>query len=297
MINKKTLLKEFAAEIEKLKTELIATRQRNGVYLTAEGYDEIMGQSESRRILSEEQKERIDTMEVSLRNKVQELFNLANTFAAVKRDAENTRQSLLDAKELLQKTELILADTRRSLADESLLREAHQTTEGRLLNTGEELKSTLEETISDIGGLHAKIKRKLDLQTFNREGWQASRDQVTSTTNSAEATVEQFKLKQTQMISQLSNRVQDFVREELEKLDWTQDFLKFKANAFQTSEQEAVEQTCRSKEDMNVVLEEIKELREEVKQKVNDGLEGLSSAAERISAGVVNELGVFHTQV
>ena len=64
MISKKTLLREFTAEIEKLKTELMATRQRNGVYLTAEGYDAIMSESESRRILSEEQAQRIETIEV-----------------------------------------------------------------------------------------------------------------------------------------------------------------------------------------------------------------------------------------
>ncbi|KAK3046245.1 hypothetical protein LTS18_013411, partial [Coniosporium uncinatum] len=73
MVSKKTLLKEFTAEIEKLKSELIATRQRNGVYLTAETYEEITTESESRRILSEEQKDKLDTMEVNLRNKVEEL--------------------------------------------------------------------------------------------------------------------------------------------------------------------------------------------------------------------------------
>jgi kinesin family protein 11 len=48
---------------------------------------------------------------------------------------------------------------------------------------------------------------------------------------------------------------------------------------------------------MNEVLEEIKVLREDVKEKVGDGLNGLSAAAERISEEVIHELIDFHTQV
>jgi kinesin family protein 11 len=70
MISKKTLLREWTADIEKLKGELVATRQRNGVYLTTDSYEEMIGERESRRILSKEQQARIETMEVNLRNKV-----------------------------------------------------------------------------------------------------------------------------------------------------------------------------------------------------------------------------------
>lgn len=85
MISKKTLLREWTAEIEKLKGELVATRQRNGVYLSTESFEEMVGESESRRILSEEQHARIETMEVNLRNKVQELFSLTNNFNILKK--------------------------------------------------------------------------------------------------------------------------------------------------------------------------------------------------------------------
>src|SRR5271155_3070012 len=126
MISKKTLLREFTAEIEKLKSELIATRQRNGVYLSNGQYEDITGESESRRILSEEQKARIETMEVSLRNKVQELFSLTNNFNILKRDNEATRSMLENTRDVLLKTEIVLRDTRQNLADETALREAHQ---------------------------------------------------------------------------------------------------------------------------------------------------------------------------
>lgn len=296
-ISKKTLLKEFTSEIEKLKGELIAARQRNGVYLTSETYEEMTGESESRRILSEEQAARIETMEANLRNKVQELFSLTSNFTLLKRDNEGTKQLLEDTKNLLEKTEIVLADTRQNLAEETILRQAHQSTEEQLNNVGGELVATLEKSVNDVGGLHSKIRRKSDLHNLNRQGWQTSQTKVSEITQGVESRLVNFQAQQEQHIVRLSARMQGFVEEELAKLQSTQDLLKGKVAAFETSEREVVSQSSGARHDMNEVLEEIKVLREEVKQKVGEGLNGLSAAAGRISAEVINELGGFHTQV
>ena len=297
MISKKTLLREFTAEIEKLKSELLATRQRNGVYLTAEGYEEIISQSESRRILSEEQAQRIETMEVSLRNKVHELFTLTNNFTNLKKDNESTKQNLDETKEVLGKTEIVLADTRQTLAEETNLRKAHQSTEEKLATVGGELISTLECTTRDVNALHSKINRKSDLQALNRQSWQQAQDRVVDVTQSVESRLYGFRKQQNELVAKLSNHMQSFVQGELQKLSGTQKLLQEKIASFESSQKEVVEQTSGAKEDMNFVLEEIKVLREDVKQKVGEGLDGLAVAAGRISAEVVNELGTFHNQV
>ncbi|KAL8894028.1 MAG: hypothetical protein Q9192_004694, partial [Flavoplaca navasiana] len=296
-ISKKTLLREFTAEIEKLKGELMATRHRNGVYLTAEGYDELTQESESRRILSEEQKDKIETMEVNLRNKVQELFTLTNNFTLLKKDSEVARQILDDTKGVLEKTEFVLADTRQNLAEETVLRKAHQSTEEQLNNVGGELISTLEKTVKDVGGLHSKIRRKNDLETLNLRDWQSSQTQVTNVTKLVESRVEGFRTQQSKLVSTLSDRAQTFVNEELQKLQSTREFLQDKVSSFEKSENEVLQQTSTAKEDMHDVLEEIKVLREDVKQKVGEGLNGLSAAAGRISAEVINELDSFQNQL
>ncbi|KAI4178142.1 MAG: hypothetical protein L6R41_008524 [Letrouitia leprolyta] len=296
-ISKKTLLREFTAEIEKLKGELIATRHRNGVYLTAEGYEEITQESESRRILSEEQKDKIETMETNLRNKVQELFTLTSNFTLLKKDSDVTKQILDDTKGVLEKTEIVLADTRQNLAEESALRKAHQATEEQLNNIGGELIATLETTVYDVGGLHSKIRRKADLQSQNRREWQSSQGQITDVTKLVESKMEDFQQEQTRLVSLLSDRMQGFVDQELQKLQSTQEFLQDKVSSFETSEKEVIHQTTSAKENMHEVLEEIKVLREDVKRKVGEGLNGLSAAAGRISAEVINELSSFHTQL
>ncbi|TAQ84322.1 hypothetical protein B7494_g7356 [Chlorociboria aeruginascens] len=297
MVSKKTLLKEFTSEIEKLKSELIATRQRNGVYLSNENYEQITIESESRRILSDEQCAKIGTMETNLRNKVQELFSLTANFMTLKKDNENIKIVLDETKSVLDQTEFVLANTRQTLAEECLLRKAHQQTEEQLSTVGSELISTLDKTVNDVEGLHAKSKRKSDLQMLNRNAWGLSQAQVFEVTSLVETRVEEFRLQQHELMAALSSRMQSFVGREMEKMSATQSFLEENVSVFESSEKELSEQTRTAEKEMNDVLEEIKTLREDVKTRVGDGLRGLSSAAERISAEVINELGTFHTQL
>ncbi|TKA57290.1 hypothetical protein B0A49_11673, partial [Cryomyces minteri] len=297
MVSKKTLLKEFTAEIEKLKSELIATRQRNGVYLTAESYEEITTESESRRILSEEQKDRIETIETNLRNKVQELFSLTSNFNHLKRDNEATKMILDGTKSVLEKTEVVLAHTRQSLAEETESLKAHQITEEALMGIGENLISTLGRTTNDIGGLHSKLRRRSDLQSHNRRRWTSSQAQVSDTTRTVDDRLHALQSQQSNLVTSLSSRMQGFVRDELHKLEASQSFLQDKVEAFDKSAKEVNLQTAKAKDDMNDVLEEIKALREDVKERVGTGLNDLSVAAQRISAGIAAELGAFHTQL
>lgn len=297
MISKKTLLREFTAEIEKLKGELIATRQRNGVYLSNENYEEITVESESRRILSDEQQAKIQTMEANLRNKVQELFSLTNNFATLKKDNEATRQALDDTTEVLEKTEIVLEDTKQNLTDEMMLRKAHQETEDQLAAKGVELISTLGKTVKDVGGLHAKLRRKSDLQSLNRHHWSEQQQQVSDVTQLVESRVADFQSRHQFLLSGLSARVQEFAQQEFEDYKAGQQAMQQSWESFQQSEKQVVGQTSAAQDEMNDVLEEIKVLREDVKQKVGDGLQGLSTAAARISAEVISEMEQFHSQV
>jgi kinesin family protein 11 len=297
MVSKNTLLREFTAEIEKLKSELIATRQRNGVYLTAEAYEDITTESESRRILSEEQRDKIETMESNLRNKVQELFILTSNFQTMKKDNEQTKSMLEGTQSILEKTEIVLEHTKQTLAEETQLRKAHAETEEKLAVLGGDLLSTLETTTTHVDKLHSKLRRRSDLQNVNRTRWTESQNQVSSTTLSVEERIDALQRQQEGLIAALSSRMQSFVADELNELKSSQDFLEEKATAFEKSRSEVNAQTSKARDDMNEVLEEIGTLREDVKHKVGAGLNDLSAAAQRISAGIATELDAFHGQL
>ncbi|EXJ75949.1 kinesin family member 11 [Cladophialophora psammophila CBS 110553] len=297
MISKKTLLKEFTAEIEKLKSELIATRQRNGVYLTNDQYEEITVESESRRILSEEQKARIETMEVSLRNKVQELFSLTNSFTMLKRENEGTRATLESTKDVLENTEAVLADTKRLLAEETALREAHEVTEEKLFGMGTELVSTVGVSLKDIDGLQAKLRRRSVLHTQNRRSFNSSLDRVMDVCGMVDERIAKFQAAHAEAIAASARRIESFLADEIARTESSTRLSQEKSSALAEDCAGVEKQSAQARDSMNNVLEEIKDLRENVKDNLSEGLRGLSQAAAKISAEVIGELEQFHTQL
>lgn len=297
LTNKKTLLRDYAIEIERLKAELIATRQRNGVYLSNEMYEELTVQNESRRILTEEQGAKIETLETNLKNKLQELLSVTSNFMGLKKEHEGTLARFDETKELLEETERVLSRTRQALAEESHLRKAHETTEEQLALLGGNLISTLERTVGDIDGLRAKDERRVDLHDLNRSTWEASQARVADITELVEGRIEAFRQGQEEHISTVSQRMQAFVKEELEKLSSTQTFLDENLARFAESKAQLVRQQERSKEEMDTVLEEIKVVRDNVKQRVGESLQAIAAAAERIAGDVLGELSTFHEQL
>ncbi|KAF7537623.1 hypothetical protein G7Z17_g12820 [Cylindrodendrum hubeiense] len=297
MLEKKTLLREFTNEIEKLKSELISTRQRNGVYLSNEMYEEMTAQTESHRIVTEEQAAKIETLESNLRNKVQELFNLVSTFMDLKKDHESTKAQLDDAKEVLDQTEIVLSATRKMLAEETQLRKAHQKTEAKLTEIGGQLINKLHKTVHDVGGLHAKNKRKSDLQSLNRAAWGTSQDQVADVTSMVERRVQEFQDEQGEHISGVSQRMEEFVGEELGKLSTTQNFLDEHLDIFVESKKQLLDEKQKSKDEMDEFLEEIKEVRDIVKERMGESLQAISHSTERIAADMLNEMTAFHSQL
>jgi kinesin family member 11 len=297
LLNKKTLLKEFTNEIEKLKGELIATRQRNGVYLSNATYEEMTTQSESRRLVVEEQGAKLETLETNLRNKVQDLLSMTTSFMGLKKDNEETKTHLDRTKGILEETEIVLAATRKTLADETILRKAHQETESKLTEIGGELIDKLNKTVHDVSGLHAKNKRKSDLQTINRAVWGTSRGQVADVTSMVERRIQEFQDEQQEHISSVSQRMETFVEEELQKLTTMQATVDEHLGQFGKSKQQLIQQQQKSKDEMDEVLEEIKVIRDSVKERVGESLHSISRAAEKIAADVVSEMTTFHTEV
>lgn len=297
LVSKKTLLKDFTAEIEKLKGELISARQRNGVFLTPETYEELTTESESRRILSEEQKDKIDTLEVNLRNKAQELYSLTSSFSLIKKDNEAVRLALIGNRSVLEKTEIVLAHTRDDLEKETELRRAHQATEEELASIGYNLISTLGMTTNDIDGLHSKIRRQVTLQGLHQTEWAASQGQVVGSTNTVEERINAFEARQTDLVGQFSMTLKSYVADQTETWSASQVQLERGTAALATSKSEVNSQTTRAHEEMNEVLAEIEDLRNNVKKDVGQGLNGLSAAAECISAGIIEKLDNFNTQV
>nr|KMM69092.1 kinesin-II 85 kDa subunit [Coccidioides posadasii RMSCC 3488] len=292
-MSKKTLFREFTSEIEKLKSELIATRLRNGVYLSASSYEEMTVESESRRILTEEQRAKIESMEANLKNKVQELFTLTSNFNTLKRNNEATQTMLDETQDILQKTEIVLRNTEQSLEEEAMLREAHETTELELHEIGTDLISQLEQSASDVDGLHSKLRRRSQLHHLNKDTWESSTSQMLDIAKVVDDRMAAFQSEHHSRLEALSSRVESYVSEEVKMIALDRSLIDKSDTSLQAIEDDAKMRMLSNRDEMNDTLEEIKELREGVQEKVGEGLNGLSSAAARISGEVIHELQLF----
>jgi kinesin family member 11 len=99
------------------------------------------------------------------------------------------------------------------------------------------------------------------------------------------------------MLATLSERTSRYVSAESQKLKENQDYLQAHVTDYNCAEKKLQQQTATAQGEMNGVLEEIQPLREDVKTKVGEGLQGLSAAAEKISGEVIAELDRFHTEL
>lgn len=68
-LSKKALLKEYTEEIERLRRDLLATRERNGVYLAQENYNEMQSKIEFQTKEIEEKINHIKAIEETMQNK------------------------------------------------------------------------------------------------------------------------------------------------------------------------------------------------------------------------------------
>ncbi|KAI5927952.1 P-loop containing nucleoside triphosphate hydrolase protein [Camillea tinctor] len=297
LIPKKTLLKEFTVEIERLKSELTATRLRNGVYLTHEAYEKLMNESESDRILVKEQREKMETIEYKLARKGQDLLELTSNFDMLKKDSETTKGVLDSTKSLLEQTNATLARTRRMLDDETFLRQQHERTEQHLTSLNRELVTTLGQCTTDNTALHLKLRRRSELHAQNKERYGGMQLDVVDTTTFVEGRLAKFQTEQQGLVNALSRRMHAFVKHELDRLDEARADLEKKSTAFERSHREVATQSTQSKNELGEVLDEVKTLREELKEKIGAGLNDLGEAATRISEGIMAEVETFHTQL
>ncbi|KAL2815392.1 kinesin-domain-containing protein [Aspergillus granulosus] len=104
-IPKDTMLSELALEIEKLKRNLTATRHRNGIYMTSDTHEDMIKEIESRRIINEEQKQRIEALESGLQYKTEELLTLTRQLRQVGLDNEQAHARLTQVSDALNKAQ------------------------------------------------------------------------------------------------------------------------------------------------------------------------------------------------
>ncbi|KAK9387036.1 P-loop containing nucleoside triphosphate hydrolase protein [Lipomyces mesembrius] len=295
VMSKKTLIKEYILEIERLKADLSASRQRNGVYITAESYQDITAESESRRIQVEEQKRKIEVMETQLKTAREQYELSMKSMLETKRELEFTSNELANTQTSLDLTQRDLMTTKQSLNEETTLRLAYAATEQELNRTAENLIFSVQQAYSDVNNLNSTIERKAVVDGANRSIFEQSQKTVSDASQQFVKRATAYAMSQNKYFDAASERLRTMLVNESSKLGGIYNLIEERIAQFDLQEESLKELMGNSKTDMNQVLEDIKVLREDIKEKVGEGLSGLNNATEKISQELVNQIEVFQT--
>ncbi|XP_056623810.1 kinesin-like protein KIF11 [Triplophysa dalaica] len=183
-LTKRTLIKEYTEEIERLKRDLAATRDKHGVYLSVDNYESMNSKLVSQEEQITEYNERIAATEDELK-KIMELFTDS------KQKLDQCTEDLQNKNQILEEAHKDLTETKHRLTQEEFIATQLQNNEGQLYSTADQLLSTAETSTQDVSGLHAKLQRKKDVELHNSEAQESFAQSMENCYNSMQTTLQE----------------------------------------------------------------------------------------------------------
>jgi kinesin family protein 11 len=151
------LLKEYLGDIDRLKNELMAARDKNGIYIPEDQWREMHDERVKQKSEFEEAVFRANACTVELASKKKEFEDLSVKMLSTARDLEEAREKEKELKELMVVVERELGVKRKELEEERAVSEAYMLGEERLDAVAGGLKRVAMESVGDVGGLFEKL--------------------------------------------------------------------------------------------------------------------------------------------
>lgn len=168
-MTKAGLLKEYLTEIERLKADLFATRDKNGFYMDWDNYEEFKRTQQRQKSDYDEARQRFTAIEVELQTRKAEFEKLTDRFVKADSELKIAREAEQQLNALLEKAKVDVDKALLDLAEERVVSEAYQRGEERLNVVAGELRSVAVDSVQDVGGLHDKVERMASVLDVNSE--------------------------------------------------------------------------------------------------------------------------------
>jgi len=156
-MTRNALLKEYVGEIEHLKADLLAAREKNGIFFAEDTWNQMNVEQELARTALEETKRQVEIVARQLKNVQEEYQESMNLLT--KRDGElkEAKDELSETIRVLTTTSDDLQATKGALEEEVVVRESYQTTEATLDEIARGLKQATQESLGDLSAVFAKL--------------------------------------------------------------------------------------------------------------------------------------------
>ncbi|GLG99139.1 Kinesin-like protein KLP2 [Gryllus bimaculatus] len=145
-IGKVALIQEYIEEIQRLKSDLTAAREKSGIYLAQDHYNEMMLQIDSQK---------------------RELSGLLNDVKTLTDTLERKEELNKELNESLQNYFKELQETKTSLEESKVVLQHHVNTEQKLFKQAEDLLSVADIATNDVNLLHDSLGRKRRIEANN----------------------------------------------------------------------------------------------------------------------------------
>ncbi|KAL0374854.1 UNVERIFIED_CONTAM: Kinesin-like protein KIN-5C [Sesamum radiatum] len=184
---KSTLIKDLYGEIERLKAEVYAAREKNGVYIPKERYYQeesdrkaMADQIEQMGMTIENHQKQIEELQAKYNGQVEQCTDLSNKLDATRKDLRETTKLLANTQDELKRCQY-------SLKERDFIISEQKKAENALAHQACILRADLEKSQKDNASLFLKIAREDKLNADNR------------------STVNSFQADLTQQLNTLSN--------------------------------------------------------------------------------------------
>uniref|UniRef100_A0A336LMR6 CSON012993 protein n=1 Tax=Culicoides sonorensis TaxID=179676 RepID=A0A336LMR6_CULSO len=163
-LTKKAVLKEYTEEIDKLKRDLMAARDKNGVYLAQESYDDMMFKIENSNKELNDKHMMIKALKDELASKTKLFNEVSYNLIERTNELKDTEEKLKTTESDLHITKKNLSKTKRRYNEKKIILSQHIKTEEVLTKQAKELITQVEIASADTQGLHETIERRKEVE-------------------------------------------------------------------------------------------------------------------------------------
>jgi kinesin family member 11 len=156
-MTRNALLKEYVAEIERLKADVMAAREKNGIFFSEENWSKINAEHELKVTEAEESRRQIEVIEGQLKAVREEFEQSMALLMKTDGELKETKGKLKHTKKEVQRKDGELTAAKGALEEEIVVRQAHQKTELALDGISAQLRKVTQESISDLDGVFDKL--------------------------------------------------------------------------------------------------------------------------------------------
>lgn len=156
-LTKKTVLKEYTEEIDRLKRELVATRDKNGVYLPEDTYVELQNKLEAQTKELNEKFHYVKALKDECTNKTN-LFNEVSLNLVNTTEELRQKSTVLNEKvKLFNKAKKVIKTTTQECKETKYVLDRHVETEQRLTSQAKAILGVAELASNDSQRLHVSF--------------------------------------------------------------------------------------------------------------------------------------------